>query len=105
MDFVDNYDGTMKEPTLLPTTFPNVLVSRQQGIAVGMASNICGFNLAEVCDTTIALSEEPRAATCWPPCRRPTFPPAGSCSTTRRSWRKSTDTGRGGVQGAGPVAL
>ncbi len=55
VDFVDNYDSTMKEPSLLPTTFPNILVSANQGIAVGMASNFCGFNLAEVCDTTIAL--------------------------------------------------
>ena len=50
VDFVDNYDGSMQEPTLLPTTFPNVLVSANQGIAVGMASNLCGFNLGEVCD-------------------------------------------------------
>jgi DNA gyrase subunit A len=55
VDFVDNYDSTMKEPALLPTTFPNILVSANKGIAVGMASDICGFNLAEVCDTTIAL--------------------------------------------------
>ena len=55
VDMVDNYDATMKEPTLLPTTFPNVLVSANQGIAVGMASNICSFNLREVCETAIAL--------------------------------------------------
>ena len=59
VDFVDNYDGKMKEPTLLPTTFPNVLVSANQGIAVGMASNLCGFNLGEVCDTTIAFLKNP----------------------------------------------
>ena len=59
VDFVDNYDNTTKEPTLLPTTYPNVLVSANQGIAVGMASQICGFNLAEVCDTTIALLKNP----------------------------------------------
>ena len=59
VDFVDNYDGKMKEPTLLPTTFPNVLVSANQGIAVGMASNLCGFNLGEVCDTTIAYLGNP----------------------------------------------
>ena len=59
VDFVDNYDGSMKEPTLLPTTFPNVLVSANQGIAVGMASNLCGFNLGEVCDTTIAYLKNP----------------------------------------------
>ena len=59
VDMVDNYDATMKEPSLLPTTFPNVLVSANQGIAVGMASNICSFNLKEVCETTIALMKNP----------------------------------------------
>ena len=59
VDMVDNYDATMKEPALLPTTFPNVLVSANQGIAVGMASNICSFNLKEVCDTTIAFMKNP----------------------------------------------
>ena len=59
VDMVDNYDATMKEPSLLPTTFPNVLVSANQGIAVGMASNICSFNLREVCETTIALIKNP----------------------------------------------
>jgi len=59
VDMVDNYDATMKEPALLPTTFPNVLVSANQGIAVGMASNICSFNLAEVCETAIALINNP----------------------------------------------
>ena len=59
VDFVDNYDGKLKEPALLPTTFPNVLVSANQGIAVGMASNLCGFNLGEVCDTTIAFLKNP----------------------------------------------
>ena len=59
VDMVDNYDATMKEPSLLPTTFPNVLVSANQGIAVGMASNICSFNLKEVCDTAIALMDNP----------------------------------------------
>ncbi len=61
VDFVDNYDGSMQEPVLLPTTFPNVLVSANAGIAVGMASNICSFNLAEVCRTTIALIKNPDA--------------------------------------------
>ena len=59
VDMVDNYDATMKEPSLLPTTFPNVLVSANQGIAVGMASNICTLNLREVCDTAIALMKNP----------------------------------------------
>ena len=59
VDFVDNYDGSMKEPSLLPTTYPNVLVSNNKGIAVGMASNICGFNLREVCMTAIARIKDP----------------------------------------------
>ena len=59
VDFVDNYDGEMKEPTLLPTTFPNILVSANTGIAVGMASNFCGFNLEEVCRTTIECIRNP----------------------------------------------
>ena len=61
VDFVDNYDGTMKEPALLPTTYPNVLVSPNLGIAVGMASNICSFNLREVCKTAVALIRDPEA--------------------------------------------
>lgn len=59
VDFVDNYDNTMKEPSLLPTTFPSVLVNANTGIAVGMASNICSFNLKEICDTTAALIRDP----------------------------------------------
>ena len=59
VEMVDNYDATMKEPKLLPTAFPNVLVAPNQGIAVGMASNICSFNLREVCETTIALMKNP----------------------------------------------
>ena len=59
VDFVDNYDGKLKEPTLLPTTFPNILVAANKGIAVGMASDLCGFNLGEVCDTTIAFLKNP----------------------------------------------
>lgn len=60
VDMVDNYDGTLKEPALLPTTFPNVLVTPNTGIAVGMASNICSFNLSEICDGTIALLKNPK---------------------------------------------
>ena len=59
VEFVDNYDGKMQEPTLLPTTFPNILVSANTGIAVGMASNICGFNLSEVCQTAIDCISDP----------------------------------------------
>ena len=59
MDFVDNYDNTMKEPTLLPASYPSVLVNANTGIAVGMASSICPFNLAEVCQTTIDFMKNP----------------------------------------------
>ncbi|NLM57317.1 MAG: topoisomerase IV, partial [Clostridiales bacterium] len=62
VDMVDNYDGTMKEPVLLPTTFPNILANPNMGIAVGMASNICSFNLAELCDGTIALLKNPNTS-------------------------------------------
>ena len=61
VDFVPNYDNTMTEPTLFPTTFPNILVSPNLGIAVGMACSICSFNLAEICDSTIALLKNPNA--------------------------------------------
>ena len=59
VDFMDNYDNTMKEPTLLPATFPSVLVNANTGIAVGMASSICSFNLREICETTAALIKDP----------------------------------------------
>ena len=59
VDFVDNYDNTMKEPTLLPARFPSVLINTNTGIAVGMASNICSFNLKEICETTAALIRDP----------------------------------------------
>lgn len=59
VDFADNYDGTLREPTLLPASFPSILVNANQGIAVGMASNICPFNLREVCEATIAYLRNP----------------------------------------------
>ncbi len=62
VDFTDNYDGTMKEPVLLPTSYPNILVNANQGIAVGMASNICSFNLQEICEATSALIDNPETA-------------------------------------------
>lgn len=61
VDFIDNYDGTMREPVLLPTTFPNILTNTNQGIAVGMASNIASFNLIEICGATIRLLKNPKA--------------------------------------------
>jgi len=61
VDFIDNYDGTMQEPLLLPAAFPSILVNNNQGIAVGMASNFCSFNLREVCAATIAYIRDPGA--------------------------------------------
>ena len=97
VDFVDNYDGTMKEPTLLPTTFPNVLVSANTGIAVGMASQICGFNLAEVCETTIALLQNPEhdILSTLP---APDFPTGGEILYDRAEMEEIYRTGRGGVK-------
>lgn len=89
VDFVDNYDNSMKEPALLPTTFPNILVSANQGIAVGMASQLCGFNLGEVCDTTIAFLKILRCASAKR-CSRPTSRPAARYCTTRAPSRTST---------------
>ena len=97
VDFVDNYDNTTKEPTLLPTTYPNVLVSANQGIAVGMASQICGFNLAEVCDTTIALLKNPDhdiASTLL----APDFPTGGQLVCDPAELAEIYHTGRGGVK-------
>ena len=92
VDFVDNYDNTMKEPALLPTTFPNILVSANSGIAVGMASQICGFNLGEGCDTTIACLKNPTTIS-PPPCWRRTSPPAGRSSATTTSCGASMPRG------------
>ena len=97
VDFVDNYDNTMKEPSLLPTTFPNVLVSANQGIAVGMASQICGFNLGEVCDTTIAYLKNPDhdiPSTLL----APDFPTGGQILCDPDELREIYRTGRGGVK-------
>ena len=97
VDMVDNYDGTMLEPTLLPTTFPNVLVSANMGIAVGMASNICGFNLQEVCETTIALLKDPEhnILTTLP---APDFPTGGEILCDAAAMETLYRTGRGGVK-------
>ena len=97
VDFVDNYDNTMKEPSLLPTTYPNVLVSANQGIAVGMASQICGFNLGEVCDTTIAFLKNPDhdiASTLL----APDFPTGGQIICDGDDLRSIYATGRGGLK-------
>ena len=97
VDFVDNYDNTTKEPALLPTTYPNVLVSANQGIAVGMASQICGFNLGEVCDTTIQLLKNPDhdiATTLL----APDFSTGGQILCDPEELGRIYETGRGGVK-------
>ncbi len=94
VDFVDNYDGTMKEPTLLPTTFPNVLVNANMGIAVGMASNICSFNLTEICKTTAELIRNPEHDV-MTTLLAPDFSTGGSVVYSREIMRKIYETGRG----------
>ena len=94
VDFVPNYDGSMDEPTLLPTTFPNVLVSSNMGIAVGMASNICGFNLAEVCDTTTAYLKNPNCDL-MATLKAPDFPTGGELLYDERELSAIYETGRG----------
>ena len=97
VDFVDNYDNSMKEPALLPTTFPNILVSANQGIAVGMASQLCGFNLGEVCDTTIAFLKNPEARISET-LLAPDFPTGGEVLYDARAIEDIYNTGRGGVK-------
>ena len=97
VDFVDNYDGSMQEPTLLPTSFPNVLVSANQGIAVGMASNLCGFNLGEVCDVTAAYLKNP-AINLMEYLKAPDFPTGGELLYDEAALRQIYDTGRGSFQ-------
>lgn len=94
VDFTDNYDGSMKEPVLLPTAFPNVLVSANSGIAVGMASMICGFNLNEVCETTINYLHDPECdiMSTMP---APDFPTGGEIVYNRREMEEIYRTGRG----------
>ena len=94
VDFVPNYDGTMTEPTLLPTTFPNVLVSANQGIAVGMASNLCGFNLGEVCDVTAAYLKDP-GCDLLSLLKAPDFPTGGDLLYDPAELSAIYETGRG----------
>ena len=97
VDFVDNYDGSMQEPSLLPTAFPNVLVSANLGIAVGMASQVCGFNLNEVCETTIAWLRDPEhdIISTMP---APDFPTGGEIVYDRADMENIYKTGRGSVK-------
>ena len=94
---MDNYDGSLKEPTLLPTTFPNVLVSANQGIAVGMASNLCGFNLGEVCDAAIAFLKNPKTDL-LEHLKAPDFPTGGALLYDEGALRQIYATGRGSFQ-------
>ena len=100
VEMVDNYDSTMKEPRLLPTSFPNVLVSPNLGIAVGLASSICSFNLAEVCDATIAILRAPRIDVdkLLDIMVAPDFPGGGSVVYEREQMKKVYETGKGPVK-------
>ena len=100
VDMVDNYDATMKEPTLLPTTFPNVLVMPNMGIAVGMASNICSFNLGEVCDGTIAMLRKPRLPLdkLMELIKAPDFPGGGAILYDEEEMKRIYTTGSGSVR-------
>ena len=97
VDFVDNYDNTMKEPALLPTSFPNILVSANSGIAVGMASQFCGFNLKEVCETTAAYLKNPDC-TLTDTLLAPDFPTGGELICDPAALEEIYRTGRGGVK-------
>ena len=94
VDFVDNYDGTMKEPALLPTTYPNILVSANMGIAVGMASQICGFNLTECCQATINFLNDPDCDL-MEAMPAPDFSTGGEIIYNEAEMRKIYETGRG----------
>lgn len=100
VDMTDNYDGTMKEPILLPTTFPNILIMPTAGIAVGMASSICSFNLAEICDGTIALLKNPKISVdkLMEIIKAPDFPGGGEILYNADSMREVFTTGQGSVR-------
>ena len=97
VDFIDNYNGQMKEPVLLPVTFPTILTNANTGIAVGMASNICSFNLAEVCQTAIARLRDPDAPISET-LKAPDFPGGGFVIYDREELEKIYSTGRGSVR-------
>lgn len=97
VDMIDNYDGTMKEPSLLPTTFPNILVSPNDGIAVGMASSFCGFNLKEVCETTIAYLQHPNCDL-LKTLPGPDFTTGGKVIATKEDILHVYETGRGPIR-------
>lgn len=97
VDFIPNYDNTMLEPSLLPATFPSILVNANMGIAVSMASNICPFNLAELCETCIALMKDP-AHDILSTLKGPDFPSGGYILYDEAELRKVYDTGRGSIR-------
>ena len=97
VDFADNYDASMKEPTLLPVTFPSILVNNNLGIAVGMASQICSFNLREVCETAIALMEDPEHDL-LSTLKAPDFHGGGRLVYRPEEMRRIYETGRGGFR-------
>ena len=97
VDFADNYDGTLREPKLLPTTFPNVLVSANIGIAVGMASSICGFNLEEVCQAAIEFIDDPNCDL-MQTLKAPDFPTGGELIYNAAELESLYNTGRGSVK-------
>lgn len=97
VDMVDNYDGTMKEPRLLPTSFPNILVSANSGIAVGMASQFCGFNLKEVCETTIAYIQNPKCDL-LKTLPGPDFTTGGRMVATEEEVRRVYQSGQGPIR-------
>lgn len=97
VDFVDNYDSSMKEPTLLPVSFPSILVNNNVGIAVGMASSICSFNLSEVCETAIALMKDENHDV-LSTLKAPDFPGGGQIIYDRGELEKIYATGRGSVK-------
>lgn len=103
VDFVDNYDATMKEPTLLPVTFPSILVNANTGIAVGMASSICSFNLAEVCNTAIALMRNPDHDV-MDTLKAPDFTVGATVLYDRDAIRNVYETGRGSIRVRGKYA-
>ncbi|NSW91548.1 MAG: topoisomerase IV [Firmicutes bacterium] len=94
VDFTDNYDGSLKEPVLLPTTFPNILVNPNQGIAVGMASNICSFNLREVCEATVQFINDENTDIAQY-IKAPDFPTGGQLIYNEKEIREIYETGRG----------
>ena len=97
VDFVDNYDGTMKEPTLFPVTFPTILVNSNQGLAVGLATNICSFNLREVCEATCAFIDD-NAVDLLEYLKAPDFTTGGTVIFSRKDMVEIIERGKGSIK-------